>query len=101
MKSSLSASFLSFSCLLKWFFHENLGFILFFVLSSSLSTFGLLSSYCGVWFVIGLLRCGAAHRLVETLYLCGGDSDRQRGFDRSKISNYGRQYVEELESKIF
>ena len=37
--------FLSFYCLIKWFFHEDLGFILFFCVVIILSTFGLSSFY--------------------------------------------------------
>ena len=35
---------------------------------------------------------------MVAFYLCKGDSDRQSRFDRSKISNNGRQYVEEHEN---
>ena len=52
-----------------------------------LSTFGLSSFY----------RRNVVRHLVATLYLCEGDSDRQYIFNQSKISNYDRQYVEELE----
>ena len=48
---------------IKWFFYKDLVLNLSFVLSSS---------YCGIWFVIGLLRSGVFHLLVVTLYLCGG-----------------------------
>ena len=57
--------------------------------------------FIGVWFVIGLLRHDAVHRLVAAFHLCGGDSNGQSGSDQSKISNYGCQYVEKLESQIF
>ena len=63
-----------------------------------------------IWFVdilllhsvgVALLRFGVVHRLVAMLYLLGDDSDRQNKFDQSKISNYERQYIEELKSYIF
>ena len=54
-------------------------------------TFGLL---------IGLLRCSTVRRFIATFYLCEGDSDKQNKFDRSKISNYNRQYVEELKLQL-
>ena len=38
------------------------------------------------------------HRFVAAFYLCMNDLNKQNGFDRSKISNDGRQYVEEHES---
>ena len=38
-----------------------------------------------------LLRC----------FICVDDSDKKDIFDQSKISNYGFQYVEELELQIF
>ena len=38
------------------------------------------------------------HHLVTVLYLRQGDSDMQSGFNQSKISYYGHQYIEELES---
>ena len=62
LKSSIGIFFFHFFCLIKLFFHEYLGFILFFVLSS-LSTFGLLSFY----------RHGIVRRFVATFYLCEGD----------------------------
>ena len=46
-------------------------------------------------------RRGVVHRLVTAFYLCGGDSSKQDIFDQSNISNYGRQYVEELKLQIF
>ena len=58
-------------------------------------------SYCSVWFTVNLLRHCVFHRLVATLYLCGDDSDKKNRFDQSKISYYGHQYLEELESSIF
>ena len=61
-KSSIGFFFFHFFCLIKLFFREDLGFILFFVLSS-LSTFVLLSFY----------RRGIVRRFVATFYLCGGD----------------------------
>ena len=45
--------------------------------------------------------CGVGCRLVPTFYFCGGDLDRQTESDPSKISNYDRQYVEQLESYVF
>ena len=52
LKSPLKL-FTSFSSLIKWFFEENLGFILFFCVLIILSTFGLLSfSHDVVLFVI-------------------------------------------------
>ena len=59
--------------------------------------FVLLSSYCGVWFIVSLLWRGPFHRLIGALNLCGADSNNQNGVDRSKISDFGHQYVEELE----
>ena len=61
------------------------------------------------WFVVVLstfclssfYQHSTVRRLVTAYYLCGGDSDRQDKFDQSKISNYSRQYVKELELKIF
>ena len=50
------------------------------------------------WFVVCLLQRDAIHHLVATFYLCGRNSDKQSRFYQSKISNYGRQYVEKLES---
>ena len=67
--------------------HEALGFILFFVLSSFYRRL--------------VCRRFIDVVLVVTFYLCGGDSDKQVKFDQSKISNYGRQYVEELELQLF
>ena len=55
--------------------------------------FGLLPSYCGVWF-IRLLRHGAFCHLVKLLYLCGSDSNKQKRIQ----SDYGPQNIEELES---
>ena len=83
----------------KWFFHVYLGFILFFVLSFYRCL--ICRGFIDVWFVVGLLRRGIVRRLVAMFYLCGGDSDKQGKFDQSKISNYGSQYVEELELQIF
>ena len=83
---------LSFFYSIKWFFHEDLGFILFFVLSSS---------YYGVWFLIVLLQRLVYRQFVTTwcfsskdaLFVCGRFR-QESGFDQSKISNYGCQYVE-------
>ena len=61
----------------------------------------LSSSYYSVWFILCLLRCGVFRRLIITLYLCVSDSDKKNGFDQLKISDYDRQYAEELESSIF
>ena len=36
--------------------------------------------------------------LLRRFTCVGGDLDKQRGFDQSKISNYDRQYIEELKS---
>ena len=44
-----------------------------------------------------LLRRGVVRHLVTRFYPCESDSNRQNIFDQSKISNYGCQYVEELE----
>ena len=49
-------------------------------------------------FVINLLQWGVFPRLVVELYFCEGDSDKPNGFDQSKISDYGHQYIEELVS---
>ena len=54
--------------------------------------------YCDVWFVVGLLQRGVVRHLVTMLYLRVSNLDRQNKFDKSKISNYGRQYDEELKS---
>ena len=54
----------------------------------------LSTSYCGVWFVVGLLRYGVFHCLVLMLYLCGGDLDKQNKFDQPKILDYDRRMVE-------
>ena len=56
-----------------------------------LTTFGLSSFY----------RHGAIRHLVVTFYLYRNDSDKQYIFDRSEISNYSRQYIEELKFYIF
>ena len=58
----------------------------FFMLSSS---FGLSLSYCGVWFIVNLLRRDVVRRLVVTRYLCEGDSDKQNGFDQYQIMIIG------------
>ena len=70
---------------------QRFRFYFVFCIFVVLSTFGLLSVY---------KRCVVRH-LVTTFYLYGGDSDKQDRFDQLKISNYGRQYVEELELQIF
>ena len=57
----------------------------------------LSSSYYGVCFVLGLLR-RVFRRLVAILYLYERDSNKQSGFDQSKISDYDRLYVEKLKS---
>ena len=68
--------FLPFSCLIKFFSHKDLGFILFFVLSliyrrlvcrRFITTWCYLSSYSDV------------------VYLCGDDLYRQDRFDQSNI----------------
>ena len=46
--------------------------------------FGLLPSYCGVWF-IRLLQHGAFCRLVAVLYLCGSDSNKQSKFSQIMV----------------
>ena len=58
--------FLSFYCLIKWFFHKYLGFFFCFFFVVVLSTFGLLSFY----------RRGIVFLLVAVFYLCEGDSDK-------------------------
>ena len=78
----------------------DLGFVLFFVLLSFYRRL-VCRRFINVWFVISLLRRYVIRWLVVAFYLCKGDSDRQDRFDRSKISNYGRRYVEELELQIF
>ena len=50
-----------------------------------------------VVYVVGLLRCRVIRHLVAAFYLYEGDSNKQDRFDQSKTSNYGHQYVEELE----
>ena len=77
---------------------QRFRFYLVFCVVVVLLAFGLSLSYYDIWFVISLLRCGVVRCLVVALYLCVGDLNRQNGFDQSKISNYGYQYVEELES---
>ena len=61
-------------------------------------TFLCCHRFISVWFVVDLLRRGVIRRFVAVFYLCGGDLDRQSESDQFKISNYGCQYVEELES---
>ena len=56
----------------------------------------LSSSYCGIWFVVDLLQRDDFHCHVAALYLYGGDLGKQSGFNKSKASDYGRQYVEDL-----
>ena len=51
-------------------------FYLIFCVDVFLSAFGMLSSYYGVWFFICLLQHGVVCRLIVTLYLCEGDSDK-------------------------
>ena len=46
--------------------------------------FGLLPSYCSVWF-IRLLRSGAFCCLVAALYLCEGNSNKQSKFGQIKV----------------
>ena len=70
---------------------QRFRFYFIFCIFVVLSTFGFLSVY----------RCGVVCHLVTMFYLCGGDSDKQDRFDQLKISNYGRQYIEELELQIF
>ena len=53
--------------------------------------FGLLSA---------LLRCGDVCRFVAAFYPYEGDPNKQDRFDQLKISNYGRQYVEEMKLRI-
>ena len=62
--------------------------------------FVLSPSYYDVLFIVDLLRRDVFRHLVTTLYLCGGNSNRQSKFDQPKISDYDRQYVEELELLI-
>ena len=49
---------------------------------------------------LALLRHGDVCRFVAVFYPCEGDSYKQDKFDQSKISNYGRQYVEEMKLQI-
>ena len=58
--------------------------------------------YCfiNVWFVISLLWYDVVRRLVTGFYLYEGNSYKQNRFDRSILSNYSRQYVEELKLHI-
>ena len=66
LKSPYESFFLSFFCLIKLFSHENLGFILFFVLSLFYRLFGLSSAcYYMVLFVV-LLRCFIYVRAIQT-----------------------------------
>ena len=48
-----------------------------------------------------LLQHGVIRHLVTKFYRREDDSDKQNTFDQSKISNHGRQYVEELELQTF
>ena len=66
LKSLIYTSFYKFIFLIKWLFHVDLGFILFFVISSSC---------CLVWFCVVLLRYFVFRRFVATFYLCVDDSD--------------------------
>ena len=67
--------FFVFFCLIKWFFHEDLSFILFFVLSS----------FYRHWFIIVLsmfgfllfFRHGVIRYLVTTFYLYDCDSNKR------------------------
>ena len=60
--------FLSFYCLIKLFFHEDLGFILFFYVVVVLSTFDLSS--------LALLRHGVVRRFVVAHYPREADLNR-------------------------
>ena len=58
----------------------------------------LLSSYCDVKFVVDLLRCNDFHRLITFNALFVWERFKQVKRIRSvKYSEYGRQYVGELE----
>ena len=59
-----------------------------------LSTFDLSSFYQH-------LVCRRLCYDVVSVYLCDDNSDKQDIFDQSKISNYDRQYIKELELQIF
>ena len=48
-------------------------FYLVFFVVVFLSTFGLSTSHCGVWLIIGLLRLGVARRFVAAFSLCRSD----------------------------
>ena len=69
-------------------FPQRFKFYFVFCVIVLLSTFGLL---------LALLRCGSIRHLIAVFYSCEGNSNRQGRFDQSNISNYGHQYVEELE----
>ena len=63
--------------------------------------FGLSTSYCGVWFVVDMLRHCVFRCLVFMLYLCGRNSNRQNGFDQSKILYYAINFNNENLTKFF
>ena len=57
-----------------------------------IAAFGFSSAFYNMMFFFVLLQ----H------FICvGDDSDKYNGFNQTKISNYGHQYVEELESWLF
>ena len=43
--------------------------------------FDISSLYCGVWFVVSLLRCGVIRGLIAILYLYDDNSNKQGEFD--------------------
>ena len=83
---------LSFYYSIKWLFYKDLGLILAFSCCCRfIMAFGLLSSYCSVWFVVDLLRHGAFHRLITMLYLRGNIKvDKTDSISRRYIPDYVR-----------
>ena len=73
MKSPICISFFHFFFLNKVGIPRRFRFYLFFFFVIFLSTFGLSTSYYGVWFIVGLLRLGIARRFVAAFYLCRSD----------------------------
>ena len=54
--------------------------------------FGLSPSYCGVWFVIDLLRHGVIHLLVEAIYLYYDDSNIYQIMIVNMLKNRSHKY---------
>ena len=77
--TSLHLIFFLVYLLIKWLFYKDLSF---FYCHCFIAAFGLSLSYYDVRFVIGLFRCSVFHRFVSILYLCGGNPNKQSGFNR-------------------